>query len=597
VSVFILFAVAACLIATARAAAGRLLAERSAWAAALCCLFLQTAAGAFLFAAALVNGTRIDLGHRVDTLSWLLPLRSLCAYAAAVALGVRPPRLPVLVAGAGAVAAASFIPAVAFGFLPFVFRAEAVLVAWSAVSAVAFAALAGGFGLAAWRVRHDRRALALTAAAGILALFDFLPFYGRQPLSGFPLSLAALACLAFVPIRPQVRRDGAPGQESPLAIRLSVRELEVARAAARGASNQEIADALFVSLSTVKKHLYNAMEKIDVRNRVELAAAVFAADQINRSSTVPERDAGASSTQGETSMVDSFNVLPGPFGRRAVRRAVFAGAALAAVALFAACAHGAVRRGLAAEPDGINVSPVPDSPGTYLVNPRFERVAEVSVVRNSVPDIDGPPPESRSLPASAWSYDRSRSRLTLRDPIDDASYWVMVRGRFAYPLAFIPERPVEPGSVRVIVDGAIGLEGIDYRLGAAQESIELFRTSGKTGWFALSYQTDQGQCSIGSMTPDRLTRAMAAHLGFPVDGNCRPAEGEGTAPLAGRFVWEQDPVTSDPWLVHLLPKGEGYVGAVLWPRDFTYERETRTLVLKTPIDPERYGVYALDEAQ
>jgi len=597
VSVFIVFAVAACLIGTARAAAGRLRVERSAWAAALCCLFLQTAAGAFLFAAALVNGTRIDLGHRVDTLSWLLPLRSLCAYAAAVALGDRAPRRPALIAGAGTVAAASFIPAAAFGFLPFAFRAEAVLVAWSAVSAVAFAALAGGFGLAAWRVRNDRRSLALTAMAAVLALFDFLPFYGRQPLSGFPLSLAALACLAFVPVRPQVRRDGAPGSESPLSARLSARELEVARAAARGASNQEIADALFVSLSTVKKHLYNAMEKIDVRNRVELAAAVFAADEINRSSTVPERDSGASSTQGETSMIETINTLPGPFGRPAYRRALFIGAALAAVAVFAACAHGAVRRGLAAEPDGINVSPVPDSPGTYLVNPRFERVAEVSVVKNAVPDIDGPPPESRTLPASAWSYDRTSSRLVLRNPVDDASYWVMVRGRFNYPMTFFPERPVETGSVRVIVDGAIGLEGIDYRCGSDPASIELLRTSGKTEWFALSYRTDQGQSSIGSMMPDRLTRAMAAHLGFPVDGNCRPAEGEGAAPLASRFVWEQDPVSSDPWMVHLLPKGEGYVGAVLWPRDFTYERATRTLVLKTPIDPERYGVYALDEAK
>ncbi len=291
-SVFIVFAVAACLLGTARSAAKRLRAERSVWAAALCCLLLQTAAAAFLFAAALVNGTRIDLGHRVDTLSWLLPLRSLCAYAAAVALGDRAPRPLVLVAGAGAAAAAGLVPAVALRFLPFAFRAEAVLAAWSAVSAVAFAALAGGFARAAWRVRNDRRALVLTVAAAVLALFDFLPFYGRQPLSGFPLSLAALACLAFVPVRKPVRSGGAPGPESPLAARLSARELEVARAAARGASNQEIADALFVSLSTVKKHLYNAMEKIDVRNRVELAAAVFAADEINRSSTVPEGAAG-----------------------------------------------------------------------------------------------------------------------------------------------------------------------------------------------------------------------------------------------------------------------------------------------------------------
>lgn len=596
--VVIVFAVAACLIGTARSAAKRLRAERSAWSAALGCLFLQASASAFLFSAGAVNGYRTDLGSRVDTLSVLLPLRSLCAYAAAVVLVAGPKRSPILIAGAGAVAAASLAAAAALGSLPFAFRAEAVLLSWSAVSALAFAALAAGFALAALRGRRDRRSLALTSAAAVLALFDFLPFYGRQPLSGFPLSVAALVCLSFVPgARPaeRSRPDGARGPESPLAARLSARELEVARAAARGASNREIAAALFVSLSTVKKHLYNAMEKIDVRNRVELAAAVFAADEINLSSTVPDRSAGTPSPYGETSMIEILNALPGPLGRPPVRRAVFAGAALAAVAVFAACAHGAVRRGLAAEPDGINVFTVQGSPGTYLVNPRFERIAEVSVVRNAVPDIDGPPPESRSLPASAWSYDRSRSHLVLRDPIDDGSYWVMVRGRFSYPLAFFPERPVEPGSVRVIVDGAIGLENIDYRLGADLASIELPRTSVDTEWFALSYRTDLGQSSIGSMSPDRLTRAMAAHLGFPVDGNCRPAEGE--APLASRFVWEQESVSSDPWMVNLLPKGEGYVGAVLWPRDFSYDRETRTLVLKTPIDPERYGVYALDEAK
>ena len=53
---------------------------------------------------------------------------------------------------------------------------------------------------------------------------------------------------------------------------LTDREEEVLRAAARGRSNSEIADDLFISLGTVKTHLSNLQSKVGVRNRVELAA-------------------------------------------------------------------------------------------------------------------------------------------------------------------------------------------------------------------------------------------------------------------------------------------------------------------------------------
>ncbi len=53
---------------------------------------------------------------------------------------------------------------------------------------------------------------------------------------------------------------------------LTGREEEVLRAAARGRSNGEIADELFISLGTVKTHLSNLQDKVGARNRVELAA-------------------------------------------------------------------------------------------------------------------------------------------------------------------------------------------------------------------------------------------------------------------------------------------------------------------------------------
>ncbi len=53
---------------------------------------------------------------------------------------------------------------------------------------------------------------------------------------------------------------------------LTEREEEVLHAAARGRSNAEIAEELFISLSTVKTHLAALQDKIGARNRVELAA-------------------------------------------------------------------------------------------------------------------------------------------------------------------------------------------------------------------------------------------------------------------------------------------------------------------------------------
>jgi len=60
-----------------------------------------------------------------------------------------------------------------------------------------------------------------------------------------------------------------PAQPAPP---LTNREEEVLRAAARGRSNPEIAEELFISLGTVKTHLSSLQDKVGARNRVELAA-------------------------------------------------------------------------------------------------------------------------------------------------------------------------------------------------------------------------------------------------------------------------------------------------------------------------------------
>jgi ATP/maltotriose-dependent transcriptional regulator MalT len=52
---------------------------------------------------------------------------------------------------------------------------------------------------------------------------------------------------------------------------LSNREKEVLNYIAQGLKNQEIADKMFVSLSTIKTHTQNIFDKLDVRNRIEAA--------------------------------------------------------------------------------------------------------------------------------------------------------------------------------------------------------------------------------------------------------------------------------------------------------------------------------------
>lgn len=53
---------------------------------------------------------------------------------------------------------------------------------------------------------------------------------------------------------------------------LSLRELEVLRVVAGGASNGEIADQLSISEATVKAHMRNIMDKMQVKNRAQAVA-------------------------------------------------------------------------------------------------------------------------------------------------------------------------------------------------------------------------------------------------------------------------------------------------------------------------------------
>jgi len=67
------------------------------------------------------------------------------------------------------------------------------------------------------------------------------------------------------------RRVPAPGEDAG---GLSAREREIAELVAAGRTNQEIADALFVSRRTVETHVRNLFRKLDVRSRGEIGPAL-----------------------------------------------------------------------------------------------------------------------------------------------------------------------------------------------------------------------------------------------------------------------------------------------------------------------------------
>ena len=63
---------------------------------------------------------------------------------------------------------------------------------------------------------------------------------------------------------------------------LTLREEEVLVTVARGRTNAEIADELYISLSTVKTHLASLMSKLGARNRVEIAMWAYETGRIDR---------------------------------------------------------------------------------------------------------------------------------------------------------------------------------------------------------------------------------------------------------------------------------------------------------------------------
>src|SRR5262249_54009103 len=114
---------------------------------------------------------------------------------------------------------------------------------------------------------RDRAACELELAAAAFASFGALRYRDQAERELRQLG-------HHIHRRTRPGKPGAVGLES-----LTDRELQVARLAAEGKTNPQIAAELFLSHKTIETHLRNIFHKIDVSSRVALARAFDRADR------------------------------------------------------------------------------------------------------------------------------------------------------------------------------------------------------------------------------------------------------------------------------------------------------------------------------
>jgi DNA-binding CsgD family transcriptional regulator len=81
------------------------------------------------------------------------------------------------------------------------------------------------------------------------------------------------ATLTTVPPRDQIRPD--PNPKVTADPPLTAREQQVLGAIARGLQNKEIAQELGISLATVRNHVHNILEKLEVHSKLEAVSLAF----------------------------------------------------------------------------------------------------------------------------------------------------------------------------------------------------------------------------------------------------------------------------------------------------------------------------------
>jgi DNA-binding CsgD family transcriptional regulator len=111
-----------------------------------------------------------------------------------------------------------------------------------------------------------------------LAYGERLTEYGRIDAARIQLNEAAqlFARVGAVPWATRARTVAGEETDTAVAVRslLTEREMEVATVVGRGASNQQAAEALFLSAKTIDFHLRNVYRKLGLQSRTQLAVAL-----------------------------------------------------------------------------------------------------------------------------------------------------------------------------------------------------------------------------------------------------------------------------------------------------------------------------------
>lgn len=84
-----------------------------------------------------------------------------------------------------------------------------------------------------------------------------------------------------------VSRPAVPPASSSVQKMLTEREVDVARLVARGRSNGEIAEQLFLAEQTVKTHVSRILGKLHLRDRVQIVVAAYETGLVSPGETTP----------------------------------------------------------------------------------------------------------------------------------------------------------------------------------------------------------------------------------------------------------------------------------------------------------------------
>jgi hypothetical protein len=240
--------------------------------------------------------------------------------------------------------------------------------------------------------------------------------------------------------------------------------------------------------------------------------------------------------------------------------------------------------GIGSIPDSTILNTIPGNPEVYLVTPRFDRIDRVVLIAKDGSEKDRETP----LSAADWAFSPGSDRLTLTNPVDPSRFAVRIWGPRQDPWVATATEPIDPLSIRLAIDGRIGIRDKDYFPGKDGHSIIV--PSFDSARFSLKYRFGHTYTGSGPSGEANLTRQILKYFDYPLSGN---------------FALDAAPATYHPksdrfesvWSILLIPVREDETGRILDnPSDWKFDPATQELTILSPRDLARFEVYAWGKA-